>query len=88
MTSPDEVAAVHRVPVSALVDPANRFRLQHPSGYQGPAFVVDELLVWGFTAGVLDAVLRLGGWERRWEPAEVLDYPLDVREIRRTRGSA
>jgi len=88
VTSPDEVAAVHRVPVSALVDPANRFRLQHPSGYRGPAFVVDELLVWGFTAGVLDAVLRLGGWERHWEPAEVIDYPLDVREFRRTRGSA
>jgi len=88
VTSPDEVAAVHRVPVSALVDPANRFRLQHRSGYRGPAFVVDELLVWGFTAGVLDAVLRLGGWERHWEPAEVIDYPLDVREFRRTRGSA
>lgn len=88
VTSPDEVAAVHRVPVSALVDPANRYRLRHPSGYRGSAFVVDELLVWGFTAGVLDAVLRLGGWERPWEPAEEIDYPLDVREFRRTRGPA
>lgn len=88
VASPDEVAAVHRVPLAALVDPANRYRLRHPSGYSGPAFVVDDLLVWGFTAGVLDAVLRLGGWERPWEPAEVLEYPLDVREIRRTRGPA
>jgi 8-oxo-dGTP pyrophosphatase MutT (NUDIX family) len=88
VASPDEVAAVHRVPVSALVDPANRYRLRHPSGFQGPAFVVDELLVWGFTAGVLDAVLRLAGWERPWEPAEVLDYPLDMREFRRAHGPA
>ena len=88
VASPDEVAAVHRVPVAALVDPANRYRLRHPSGFQGPAFVVDELLVWGFTAAVLDAVLRLAGWERPWEPAEVLDYPLDMREFRRTHGPA
>jgi 8-oxo-dGTP pyrophosphatase MutT (NUDIX family) len=88
VSSPDEVAAVHRVPLAALVDPANRYRLHHPSGYKGAAFVVDGLLVWGFTAGVLDAVLRLGGWERPWEPAEVLDYPVDAREIRRTRGPA
>ena len=88
VTSPDEVAAVHRVPVAALVDPANRYRLRHPSGYEGPAFLVGELLVWGFTAGVLDAVLRLAGWERPWEPAEILELPLDVREIRRAHGPA
>lgn len=88
VASPDEVAAVHRVPIAALVDPANRFRLRHPSGFQGPAFVVDELLIWGFTAGVLDGVLRLAGWERPWEPAEVLDYPLDMREFRRAHGPA
>ena len=73
VASPAEVAAVCRVPIQELVDPANRVRVHHPSGYQGPAFVVDELLVWGFTAGVLDAVLRLAGWELPWEPAEVLD---------------
>ena len=88
VASPEEVAAVHRVPVAALVDPAHRFRLRHPSGFQGPAFVVDELLIWGFTAGVLDGVLRLAGWERPWEPAEVLDYPLDMREFRRAHGPA
>lgn len=88
VASPAEVAAVHRVPVRELVDPANRVRVRHPSGYQGPAFLVDELLVWGFTAGVLDAVLRLAGWEQPWEPAEVLELPLDVREYRRAHGPA
>jgi 8-oxo-dGTP pyrophosphatase MutT (NUDIX family) len=88
VASPAEVASVHRVPVRDLVDPAHRIRVRHSSGYQGPAFLVDELLVWGFTAGVLDAVLRLAGWELPWEPAEVLDLPLDVREYRRAHGPA
>jgi len=88
IASPAEVASVHRVPVRDLVDPVNRITVRHPSGFQGPAFVVDELLVWGFTAGVLDAVLRLAGWERPWEPAEVLELPLDLREYRRAHGPA
>jgi 8-oxo-dGTP pyrophosphatase MutT (NUDIX family) len=88
VASPAEVASVHRVPVRDLVDPAHRYRLRHPSGFRGPAFLVEDLLVWGFTAGVLDAVLRLGGWERAWEPAEMLEYPLDVSEYRRAHGPA
>ena len=35
---PREVARVARVPLADLVDPANRFRVRHPSGYVGPAF--------------------------------------------------
>jgi 8-oxo-dGTP pyrophosphatase MutT (NUDIX family) len=62
-----EVAAVVRVPVAELVDPASRLVITHPSGWLGPAFEVRDLLVWGFTAGLLDAVLRLGGWERPWD---------------------
>ena len=62
-----EVAAVHRLPVAALVDPANRFTVRHPSGYHGPGFEVDGLFVWGFTAGLLDRLLRLAGWEQPWD---------------------
>ncbi len=32
-----EVESVHRVPISELVDPANRCRVLHPSGFVGPA---------------------------------------------------
>jgi 8-oxo-dGTP pyrophosphatase MutT (NUDIX family) len=64
---PAEVARVERIPVAELVDPANRVRVQHPSGYVGPAFRVRDMLVWGFTAGILDAVLRLAGWRRAWD---------------------
>ena len=69
--APAEVAAVHRVPVAELVDPANRLRVRHPSGFVGPAFDVRGMLVWGFTGGLLDRVLALAGWERAWDPSRV-----------------
>ena len=58
---PAEVASVHRVPIADFVDQRNRVRVQHPSGYVGPGFEVAGLLVWGFTAGLLDRLLVLGG---------------------------
>lgn len=73
-----EVARVARLPVSELVDPANRLRVRHPSGYVGPAFQVREMLVWGFTAGVLSTVLDLAGWVRPWDRTRVEPLPPDV----------
>lgn len=70
-----EVASVHRVPLAELLDPANRSRVRHPSGYVGPAFSVRGLLVWGFTAGLLDRVLHLAGWERPWDHHVEADLP-------------
>jgi len=64
---PDEVAAVHRVPLSVLTDPANRGSVTGPRGFTGPAFAVADMVVWGFTAGLLDALLSLGGLERPWD---------------------
>lgn len=63
-----EVAAVARVPLSRLLDPAHRVRVRHPSGWVGPGFDTGSMLVWGFTAGLLDRLLHLGGLERPWEP--------------------
>ncbi len=70
-----EVAAVLRVPIQELADPANRQRVRHPSGWVGPAFNVRGLLVWGFTAGLLDQLVRLGGWEQPWTPGRVNELP-------------
>ena len=75
---PAEVAAVARVPIAALVEPANRFRLRHRSGYLGPAFDVGDLLVWGFTAGLLDRLLDAGGLARPWNRADVREPPPDL----------
>jgi 8-oxo-dGTP pyrophosphatase MutT (NUDIX family) len=62
-----EVARVLRAPLSELTDPARRFTITHPSGFVGPAFDVDGLLVWGFTAGLLSKVIELAGLERPWD---------------------
>ena len=68
---PREVARVARVALAELVDPANRFRVRHPAGYIGPAFGVAEMVVWGFTAALLDAVLEAAGLNRPWDSSDV-----------------
>lgn len=70
-----EVASVHRVPLAELLDPANRYRVSHPSGFVGPAFDVAGLFVWGYTAGILDRLTRLAGWERPWDDTDVRELP-------------
>ncbi|MGZ6804568.1 MAG: NUDIX hydrolase [Nocardioidaceae bacterium] len=77
---PEEVAAVVRVPLAELTDPANRFRVGHPSGIIGPAFDVRGLVVWGFTAGLIAGLLTLAGWERPWDTSRV--EPLDPETLR------
>ncbi|MYX24269.1 CoA pyrophosphatase, partial [Streptomyces sp. SID8380] len=64
---PGETARVFSVPVSELTDPAHRAVAVHPRGHEGPAFLVRDALVWGFTAGVIDRLLHFAGWERPWD---------------------
>ena len=71
--APAEVASVHRIPIATLVDPANRCRARHPSGYIGPAFTVHGLIIWGFTAGLLSAILEGAGWARPWDPDRIVE---------------
>jgi 8-oxo-dGTP pyrophosphatase MutT (NUDIX family) len=73
-----EVAAVARVPIAELADPANRLTISHPSGRIGPAFEVADMLVWGFTAGVLDRLLALAGWEQPWDRDRVAELPAEA----------
>jgi 8-oxo-dGTP pyrophosphatase MutT (NUDIX family) len=72
---PAEVAHVARLPISELVDPANRIRVRHRSGWVGPAFDVRGMLVWGFTAGVISTLLDMGGWSRPWQPGRLVELP-------------
>lgn len=71
VVDPAEVAAVARIPVAELADPANRCCVVHPSGWVGPAFEVRGLLVWGFTAGLTDRLLHFGGWEVPWDRSRI-----------------
>lgn len=80
-----EVESVHHIPVSDLVDPANRRIARHPSGYHGPAFLADELFIWGLTAHLLDGLLDLAGWARTWNRADQVEIPARfMRERSRT----
>jgi 8-oxo-dGTP pyrophosphatase MutT (NUDIX family) len=72
---PHEVARVARVPLADLADPANRFSVRHPSGYVGPAFAVADMLVWGFTAGLLEAILEAAGLAAPWDEQDVRPLP-------------
>jgi 8-oxo-dGTP pyrophosphatase MutT (NUDIX family) len=84
---PQEVARVARVPLADLADPANRFRVGHPSGYVGPAFEVADMLVWGFTAGLLDAILEAAGLARPWDLDDVRPLPASALRPYRLPGS-
>ncbi|HVU91595.1 MAG TPA: CoA pyrophosphatase [Jatrophihabitans sp.] len=70
-----EVARAELVPVAELVDPANRFRVTHPSGWLGPGFDARGLFIWGFTAGLLDRLLEFGGWARPWDETVRRELP-------------
>ncbi len=70
-----EVAAVERIPVTDLADPAHRVMLQGPSGRTGPAFRIGSMLIWGFTGGLVDRLLALGGWERPWDATAIHELP-------------
>lgn len=70
-----EVDRVARLSIADLTDPDNRVRIRHPSGFTGPAFKVEDMLVWGFTAGVLNALLDMGGWTRPWPQDRFEDLP-------------
>lgn len=73
VVDPGEVARVVRVPLADLLDPANRCSVRHPSGFTGPAFLVEGMVVWGFTAGLLSRLLALAGLERPWDADVVRD---------------
>jgi 8-oxo-dGTP pyrophosphatase MutT (NUDIX family) len=73
-----EVARVVRAPLDELLDPANRFVSRHPSGYLGPAFRVQGLYVWGFTAGLLSRLLSIAGLERPWDTSRQEDLPAEI----------
>jgi 8-oxo-dGTP pyrophosphatase MutT (NUDIX family) len=75
VVDPAEVHSVHRVPVADLLDPANRYTLKHPSGFVGPAFVLDELFVWGFTGGIISRLFAFVGWEKPWDRERFTELP-------------
>ncbi len=74
-TAPHEVAQVLGLSISQLSDPDARLTATRPDGYRGPAFVVADWFIWGMTAHLLDALLRIAGWERSWDRSRNAPVP-------------
>lgn len=63
-----EVGGILHHPIHLLIEPANRFSVEHPTGWRGPAFEVgSEVPLWGFTAGVISRMFEQLGWEMPWD---------------------
>lgn len=74
-----ESAQVFRVPVRDLLDPANRVTTTLKRGgnsYRGPAFTVNGVVVWGFTAGILSHLFDELGWTVPWDESVEIPAPL------------
>lgn len=76
-----ETARVSRVRLRDLVDPANRFQVHYRKMFTGPAFAVDGMLVWGFTAGLLSALISVAGWEQEWDTGDVRELDMTLAEV-------
>jgi 8-oxo-dGTP pyrophosphatase MutT (NUDIX family) len=74
-----ESAQVFRVPVRDLLDPDNRFTAVVDRGrqrFRSPAFAVNGVVVWGFTAGILSRLFENLGWAVRWDASREAPAPL------------
>ena len=76
--SPDEVHAIHHVAIAELLDPEHRINVRHPSGWVGPGFLIGDdkdVILWGFTAGIIARLFGYLGWDEDWDRARVRDLP-------------
>jgi 8-oxo-dGTP pyrophosphatase MutT (NUDIX family) len=75
----NESAQVFRVPVADLLDPANRCTTVLRRGgliRRGPAFTVNNLVVWGFTAAILSHLFDELGWTQEWDRSREIPAPV------------
>ena len=78
VVDPREVHAIYRVPIKELLDPKHRISVRHPSGWLGPAFLIGDdkdLILWGFTAGIIARLFDFLGWARPWDARNTRDLP-------------
>ena len=85
VVDPDEVHAVLRVPIDELLDPAHRITVTHPSGYSSPGFLIGDdkdLILWGFTAGLINKLFDYVGLTREWDASVTRELPAYMLGIR------
>lgn len=75
---PNEVHAVFRIPLDELLDPAHRVTFTHPIGYSSPGFLIGpdkSLILWGFTAGILNKLFDYVGMTKPWDESRTMELP-------------
>lgn len=75
---PAEVHAVFRIPLAELLDPAHRVTFTHPIGYSSPGFLIGpdkSLILWGFTAGILNKLFDYVGMTVPWDESRTEQLP-------------
>jgi 8-oxo-dGTP pyrophosphatase MutT (NUDIX family) len=85
VVDPREVHAVYRVPIEELLDPAHRITVTHPSGYSSPGFLIGDdkdLILWGFTAGLINRLFDYVGLTREWDASVTRALPAYMLGIR------
>ncbi|WP_182525433.1 NUDIX hydrolase [Nocardioides dongkuii] len=73
-----EVHAIHHAPIDELLDPDHRITVRHPTGYTSPGFLIGtdkDVILWGFTGGILARLFDYLGWTRPWDATRVRDLP-------------
>ena len=79
IVSPAEVHAIHHVPIEELLDPAHRVMVRHPRiGYVSPGYLIGrdkDVILWGFTGGIIARLFDFLGWTRPWDESRVQDLP-------------
>lgn len=71
----NEVQAVHRISLNALINPVNRMRVRHLNGSFGPGFDVEDMLIWGFTGGLISRLMDIAGWATEWDESKIIELP-------------
>jgi len=80
IASHEEVHAIHRVSVSALTDTRHRIRVRSPRNpaWVMPGFLIGpekDVILWGFTGGIVTRFLSHIGWLEDAPGAPIVDLP-------------
>lgn len=79
IVSPAEVHAIHHVPIDELLDPEHRIMVKVPHvDYRSPGFLIGpdkDVILWGFTGGIIARLFDYLGWTRPWDESRVRDLP-------------
>jgi len=76
----EEVHAIYRVPISELRDREHRIRVRSPRRPDliGPGFLIGpdkDVILWGFTGGIVARLLAYVGWIEDVPDAPIIDLP-------------